>query len=174
MNLKTEGVEIVHLSAFAKDNTSTRELRKSTVHIETENKRKFPIEDIIVPTIAVSLQNHMRYVNRDMNYLKGLRLAHPVTKEESFEFFLLIGADNDWDFIEDEVIRGDRPIVVRSKLGYLLSGPLQSGRAHSSTTAGIFNVLVSHKSEEFNLEWFWKLESIGTDSSENQEKEKNY
>ncbi|XP_063427239.1 uncharacterized protein LOC134710772 [Mytilus trossulus] len=174
LNLKTEGVEVVHLSAFGKENTSTRELRKSTVHIETGNRRKFPIKVLIVPTIAVPLQNHMRNVNRDMNYLKGLRLAHPVTKEDSFEISLLIGADYYWDFIEDEIIRGDGPTAVRSKLGYLLSGPLQSGIARSSTTAGIFNLLVSHKSEEFNLEAFWKLESIGIDSSENQEKETNY
>ncbi|XP_052105802.1 uncharacterized protein LOC127738554 [Mytilus californianus] len=151
LNLKTEGAEVVHLSAFGKDNTSTRELRKTTVFVETENNRKFPIEVLIIPTIAVPIHNHMRYVNRNMDYLKGLRFAHPVTQYDSFEISLLIGAEYYWNFIEDEVIRGDVPIAVKSKLGYLLSGPLQPGSVRSSTTSSILNVLVSNKSEEFGL-----------------------
>ena len=152
LNLKIEGIEVVHLSAFGEDNTSTRELRTTTVFIETENSRKIPIEVLIVPTIAVPIHNHMRYINRNMDYLKGLRLAHPVTKDDYFEISLLIGADHYWDFIEDKVIRGDGPIAMKSKLGYLLSGPLQPGRVLSSTTSSILNVLVSNKSEEFGLE----------------------
>lgn len=89
-----------------------------------------------------------------MNSLKGMRLGHPVTIEDSFENSLLIAADYNWDFIEDEVILGDGPNAVRLMFGYFLSGPLQSGIAYSSTIAGIFNVLVSHKSEEFNLDAF--------------------
>ena len=119
LNLKIEGIEVVHLSAFGEDNTSTRELRTTTVFIETENSRKIPIEVLIVPTIAVPIHNHMRYINRNMDYLKGLRLAHPVTKDDYFEISLLIGADYYWNFIEDKVIRGDGPIAVKSKLGYL-------------------------------------------------------
>ena len=33
---------------------------------------------------------------------------------------------------------------------------------------------MSHKAEEFNLEAFWKLESLGIDSSKNQEKKSDY
>lgn len=58
-----------------------------------------------------------------MNYLKGLRLTHPVTKEDSFENSLLIVADLYRNFIENEVIRGDGPIAVRFKLACMLSGP---------------------------------------------------
>ena len=174
LNLKTECRETIQLSAFGKDNTSARELRKSTVYVETEDRRKIPIEVLIVPTIAVPLQNHIRYVNRNSDYLKGIKLAHPVTEDDMFEISLLIGADFYWEFVEDIVIRGNGPIAVKSKLGYLLSGPLQPGKVRSNTTSSIFNVLVSHKVEECDLEKFWKLESLGIETPEKHDNENQY
>ena len=59
-------------------------------------------------------------------HLTGLRITHPVTIQEKFDISLLIGADHYRDIVEDEVIRGGGPTAVASKLGYLLSGPLQT------------------------------------------------
>jgi len=38
-----------------------------------------------------------------------------------------------WDLVEDEVILGHEPTAVESKLGYLLSGPLQTPSCLPST-----------------------------------------
>ncbi|VDI29119.1 Hypothetical predicted protein, partial [Mytilus galloprovincialis] len=91
----------------------------------------------------------------------GLRLAHPITNDDKFSISLLIGADFYWDFIEDTVIRGKGPTAVKSKLGYLLSGPTSPDMNRKSGAVGMFNILTNHKPEEFNLEAFWKLESLG-------------
>ena len=111
-----------------------------------------------------------------MAYIQGLRLAHLISEDDTFEISVLIGADYYWDFVEDEVIRGNGPTPVKSKLGYLLSGPIRSRKTNSndSVSSNILNILVSHKSEEFDLQKFWNLESLGIDTPSKDEKEISY
>ena len=70
----------------------------------------------------------------DLTHLRRLKLAHPITSDQSFDVSLLIGADHYWDLVEDHVVRGHGPTAVASKIGYLLSGPLQTSSGVSSTT----------------------------------------
>ena len=77
-----------------------------------------------MPDIIVPLRNITNERVTQLPHLKGLPLAYPVTTDKSFRISLLIGVDHYWDIIEDVIIRGDGPTAVKSKLGYLLSGPL--------------------------------------------------
>ncbi len=97
------------------------------------------------------------------HHIQGLKLAHPIRKEERFNISLLIGADFYLDFVMDNIIRGDGPTAVESKLGYLLSGPLPN--QSRGTTTNILHVLTAHEEEERNLQRFWDLESIGIKES---------
>ena len=51
-------------------------------------------------------------------YLKNLWLAHPITEDDNFEITILVGADYYWTFVQDQVIRGNGPTAVKSRLGY--------------------------------------------------------
>ena len=53
------------------------------------------------------------------------------------------------------------PTAVETKLGYLLSELVQP-TATQSTTVNLLMVTTSRS--EFNLEWFWNLESVGVSS----------
>ncbi len=77
---------------------------------------------------------------------------------------MLIGADYYWDIVENEIIRGDGPTAVKSKLGYLLSGPIHNNTSRDSNER-ICNVITSHVPDETALERFWSLESMGITSS---------
>ncbi|XP_071153114.1 uncharacterized protein [Mytilus edulis] len=112
LNLHTEGIEILQVSSFGDKNKNVRHLDKSTVFVESNAGQKIPIHVLIVPMIAVPLQNNIRHINRGLIYLRGLKLAHPVTQEESFEISLLIGADYYWDLVENEVLGGDDLIYL--------------------------------------------------------------
>ena len=79
---------------------------------------------LIVPDVAVPLRNMTNEYVSQLLYLKGLPLAYTVTTYENFKISLLIGADHYWDIVEGDIIRGDSPTAVGSKLEYLLSGPL--------------------------------------------------
>ena len=90
-------------------------------------------------------------------------MAHPVTGDNSITLSLLIGADHYWDVVEDKIIRGDGPTAVKSKIGYLLSGPITdtSTTSDGKTVQHILNVMTSHMPVENALERFWSLESMG-------------
>ena len=94
-------------------------------------------------------------------HLQGLKLAHPITNEVLFQIDLLIGADRSWNIVEDHIVRGPGPTAAKSKIGYLLSGPVPTTTQSTCIRASILHAMTSHKQDEFDLERFWNLESIG-------------
>ena len=164
LNLKILDTEVIQLSTFGESTEKVRRLPKASVHIESTNGYKIPIEVLVVPKIAGPMKNLNTNSLSKLKYLQKLKLAHPVSSNDVFEISLLIGADFYWDFIEDEVIRGDGPTAVKSKVGYLLSGPTHCSSRQNNI--GMYNILTDHKIEEFDLQSFWQLESMGIRSQE--------
>ena len=165
LNLQVNGRENVNLSGFGDkpENTRVRSLKTANVYILTDDG-KIPINVLIIPEIAVPLKTYVHKTTH-LKYLSGLRLAHPSSHEPTFEVELLIGADNYWSIVEDQVIRGAGPTAVKSKICYLLSGPITGSAMKSDTCTSMMNILVSHKIEELNLEMFWEVESAGIENS---------
>lgn len=112
-----------------------------------------------MPTIVAPIHTVDQKSISDLPYLNGLRLAHPISSEGQFSITLLIGADQYWKIVEDHVIRGNGPTAVGSKLGYLLSGPLESSAAGKSV-ANMFHV-AAQPTPTPDLEQFWNVESAG-------------
>ncbi|XP_053378498.1 uncharacterized protein LOC123533118 [Mercenaria mercenaria] len=158
LHLPRGNPEIIHLTSFGDSNQNVRFMDTSTVYLVTDSGRKIAIQVLVVPTIAVPLRNLQRDV-KDLPYLRGLKLAHPITDDESYEISLLIGADHYWKIVQNRIVRGNGPTAVSSKIGYLLSGPLPSSPTNTPTTY-IMNVLTSPP-DVHELERFWKLESMG-------------
>lgn len=89
------------------------------------------------------MSNRTRLEIANLSYLKGLKLAHHVTEAENFEISILIGAEFYWDIVENEIIRGNGPTAVKSKLGYLLFGSTSDSNVSTVTTT-MMNVLIQH------------------------------
>ena len=70
----------------------------------------------------------------------------------------LIGADYYWDIVDDQVIRGQGPTALQSKIGYLMSGRLDN---LSDTIKQSFLNLHISVEENFDVARFWQLEPIG-------------
>ena len=87
-------------------------------------------------------------------------MAHPITSDENFHVSVLIGADYFWQFVQDQVVRGNGPTAVQSRLGYLLSGPLLLPQ--STDTAGLNVSVLSCTTEDATQRSFWNVESTGT------------
>ena len=120
------------------------------------------LDVLVVPQIAAPLKTYTKST-RKLPYLDNLRLAHPVTDDEHFEIGILIGVDQYWNIVEDEVIRGEGPTAVKSKLGYLLSGPYNGTSRNTHTS--MMNIIASHVREEVDIEKFWKIENTGTEQA---------
>lgn len=104
----------------------------ANINIVTTNGEHIPVHVLVIDQIDTLLQNNFRQQFQTIPHLKGIQLAHPVTSDENFEILLLIGEDQYWDIVKDMVIRGQGPPAVESKLGYLISRPLQTNCVHRS------------------------------------------
>ena len=110
------------------------------------------------------------------DYLVGLQLAD-CSKYTRSSIDVLVGSDFYWRLVINEVIQeGQGPVAINSKLGWLLSGPLNSFDFSYLTAC---NVIVSgdytdSKATDADkliglLKNFWEVEAIGiTDDSSTQ------
>ena len=140
--------------------------------MQTITGEKIPISVLIVPTIALPLQNPVHTSIKEFPYLRRLPLAYPLTDNEKFEISVLIGADYYWQFVQDHVIQGSGPTAVQSKLGYLLSGPLPSVR--QNTLINLCHVSINSNDVACDLEKFWQVESTGVTISSKKETDKQF
>lgn len=115
---------------------------------------------LIVPQLATPIRNSVCTHLNKLSYLRGLPLAHPVTSDENFHISILIGADFYWQFVQDCVVRGNGPIAVESKLGYLLSDPLPLPVTTDTTSFHVSILFCTTKNTDHNS--FWQVESTGT------------
>ncbi|XP_063436092.1 uncharacterized protein LOC134717532 [Mytilus trossulus] len=166
--LEIESTEKIALkiSGFGGNEGQVRHLDKANIAIETVDNQRIEIEVIIVPKIAAPIQTKSQKEIKALPYLRGLRLAHPICAEDKFNISLLIGADYYWSIVEDEIIRGNGPTAVKSKIGYLLSGPVLTKNGSSSKQSAMLNILTDHRAVVCDLEKFWNLEALGVSGSD--------
>ena len=162
LDLSPERSETLNLSVFGGSTTTVKQVDIATVYIRSDSNERIPIQVVIIPTIAAPQNSFLTADIRNLPHLRDLKLAHPVTSDDQFQISLLIGADHYWDIVENDIIRGPGPTAAKSKIGYLLSGPITTPPSTSSTiNASILKVIVSTEPENKALERFWNLESIG-------------
>ena len=84
---------------------------------------------------------------------------------------ILIWSDYYWDIVTGNVLRGDGPIAVHSKFGWLLSGPTHCDPNHVISNLALqvpCSTFTKGTKDEFldHLQCFWDTESLGiTDQS---------
>ena len=166
LNIIPTTTEGLTLASFGTDSTAYHQLGAATVQLETNSGELIPVSVLIVPSIAAPIQNTVCASFNTIPHLQGLKLANPVGDNEDFKISLLIGTDYYWTFVQDHIVRGNGPTAQKSKLGYLLSGPLPypANQSTSSILLQITSALT--KPEEPNLEQFWSIEGIGTNLRE--------
>jgi hypothetical protein len=132
LQLEVTGREVLNVAGFGSKKTEVRHLDKVHLTIIGEGNQYLPIELLVVPQIGVPIQTHSREI-KHLPHLRHLKLAHPNPSDQPFNIEILIGADYYWDFILGHVVRGKGPTAVKSKLGYLLSGPIHETNKKKNT-----------------------------------------
>ena len=156
----------ITVSTFGAQCQLNREVSVAKISLLTLSGQPIPITVLVVPRIATPLQNTVTLSVTCLPHLQSLTLAHPLTTDKEFNISLLVGADHYWDIVGNNIIRGDGPTAVESKLGYLLSGPAPMPTGQFLTSVNSVMMLTTHTSE-FNLERFWDLESMGVNPADN-------
>ena len=171
LNLKPSKNEVITISGFGETNKKVRHLPVATVYLQAQTLELIPINVLVVPQIAHPIQSYARNQS-NFPYLNGLKLAHPALDDEEFDISVLVGADFYWDIVEDRVIRGPGPTAVKSKVGYLLSGPMHVHAPVKSEqlSSSVLNIVTPHRVEEWEIHKFWEIESSGTEKDCNTNK----
>ena len=144
--------EFISVSGFGAQTSPTRSLESTVTNLKTSNNVEIPLQVLSVERIATPLHLHSCH-NIKIPYLKGIQLARPVTSDEDFEISLLVGADQYCGIVEDQVICGNVPTAVKSKVS------LEADQ----TTRSVVNSLQlsSTKQDEYDLEQFWSSNQWG-------------
>ena len=155
LGLQPYSQERINISSFGSTCPSSRTLDTVIVNLLTKSGETLQLSVLVVPFIATPLQNTCHVSVANLPYLHDLQLALPFISEPEFKISLLVGADHYWDIVGDH---GNGPTAVASKLGYLLSGPIQP--VSQSTTTNVMMVTNS-SNDDLDLKRFWDLESVG-------------
>ena len=82
------------------------------------------INALVSPVISPPIAAHLQDDDLNFPYLQGLRLADPVRTRGPLEIDIIIGNDYYGSLVTGEIIKGDGPMAMNSKFGWLLSGPV--------------------------------------------------
>ena len=173
LNLKTHDTREIVIKTFGEH--STKEiLERVKVSIKCLDGHNLDIF-CYVKDICQPLNNqHIKFARENYEHLRGLHLAN-FTDNPTHPVDILVGSDFYWSIIENEIIRGpdNCPIALKSKFGYILSGPINFPSSKNSST------LVTHALKcqtEFidqnvllnkELETFWQQETYVDTKSDN-------
>ena len=132
------------------------------------------INAYVVDSISEVRNEHVEIVKREYDHLRDLWFSDVSPKEATLEISVLVGSDYVWRFQEDEVRRGkyDEPVAVKTKLGWVLSGPLEGEKFNF--VDHVENITVNHVSwnsqnifvpepptSEEDFHRLWDLDSVG-------------
>ena len=167
LQLKSLNTEQLNLNTFGESKFKKQSCDIVNLQLrKTEHDDPITISALTFPVICSPLPAK---VYTSYAHLDGLELAdEPCSSGSSID--LLIGSDYYWNFVTGETKRGeDGPIAVNSKLGWLLSGPIngtddRSYITHSNLIIDGHNSLFQPSQDDIladTLKSFWETESIG-------------
>ena len=135
---------------------------------------------LVFPSICKPLTSQpINYSKESYEHLIGLELADAAEESDMIEIDVLIGADSYWDFVTGEVVRGNSgPTAIRTKIGWILSGPTKPLEVSVNLTFASTHTLYTDYCPSTEtcldvcLKRFWDLESLGIVKQENSVYEK--
>ena len=165
LSLKPTRTENLHLNTFGERNFRKQKCDVVTLHLESCNDETVKVSVLSFPAICSALPT--RVDASSYPHLQGLQLADCSDSQDSID--VLIGSDYYWDFVTNEIVRGDfGPTAINSKFGWLLSGPTEFAISSETTVTNLIisgnsNGLFDHTQDPLvdTLKQFWETESIG-------------
>lgn len=169
--------EKLHLNTFGSASFDSRSCDVVKFQIEALNGGE--VLDIVAHTSPVICSSLPAVVNAcEYEHLNGLELADGESPDSRKSIDLLVGSDYYWSIVTGDTVVGDvGPVALGSKLGWLLSGPLNEYgstlivQSNLVITPDVVNPMMPNDDPLTSmLHRFWDTESLGiTDKDDNQE-----
>ena len=136
-----------------------------------EGKKAGIIEAYVVENISEIHNEHIEVIKKDFKHLNKLWFSDVCKSKEVLEIDILIGIDFLHTLQDGQTIWGEpgEPVAVKTKLGWVLSGPLKSKKVSSVENVNI-NFVIDSQSLHTNthnisldkeVQKMWDLETIG-------------
>ena len=165
---------MMSIMTFGSGERKTQEydvIKIGVVTLEGENQE---MELSTVPLVCQPLLSQpIDLCKSAYQHLHDLELADSLTEGEPMEVDLLIGVDYYWRFVTGDTRRGEGgPVAIRTRLGWVLSGPTamqMDNTAHTYLTTHVLRIDASpHSTQRLEevLQSFWHLESLGIEDKE--------
>lgn len=178
MNLSTSHTESLTIKPFGSSSGTTQVCNIVGVCISVDGDNDVTLSAISVPLISAPVQGqYLKHAVKNYSHLTNLKLADDCEGDAPID--LLMGADQYWNLVTGGVIRGESgPTAIHTKLGWVLSGPVNevASKSHSSaniTTTHVLKCQVSAQPTASNtetldktLQQFWEIESLGIKPNE--------
>ena len=143
LGLPSFGSETVLIKTFGNNEALLKKCDSVQFALECQDQLKvFVIAyegELICGPIA-NLNQTIEIAQQNYSHLQGLPLADYCCGDEDLEVDIMIGADYYWSIVQNHVVRGKShgPVAVRTRLGYVLSGPINiAGALQSSSTVNM-------------------------------------
>jgi len=121
IELKPIKREMLNLNTFGTEKCQRRGCDLVKVILKSKDGSNIKICALTFSTICAPPATSIRLQQFDQ--LTELDLADYQHTEGTDAIDVLIGSDHYWDIVMEDIIRGEGPTAVHSKLGWLLSGP---------------------------------------------------
>ena len=131
--------------------------------------RSVTVEAFAVDEMSTIDNIHVEKVKLNYEHLSNIYFSD-VSKLDILEIDILIGSNYLWNFQEGQVIRGGlkQPVVVKTALAWVLSGPVAAGKSDISDSTLVSHVIeptpVSSKEMSDvnkNVHKLWDMETVG-------------
>jgi hypothetical protein len=173
LDLPAVAMESLRIKTFG--NTADYESSCDVVQLSLKTKDHgiLNITALVVPTICHPLTSQpINHSQEHYDHLKGLELADTADASDKLEVDVLIGSDLYWSLVTGRVIRGKSgPIAIRTKVGWVLSGPINNHEVTvnltlTSTRSLKMDTCTLEPNLDNRLKQFWELESLGITKNE--------
>ena len=167
LHLKPFKFEKLHLNTFGTQNYKTQACAVVRLYLKGRpNGESVAISALTSPVICSPLPSAVKV--DCYPHLSDLRLADESDTPKG-EIDVLIGSNCYWSLVTGEVVKAEEgPVAVQSKLGWLLSGPIDSGEAYQVSHSNVVISGVPANAHDVGddtifkaLRDFWEVESLG-------------
>jgi hypothetical protein len=167
LGLEACETQSLSIAAFGSQRREPKQCEVVRLNVCTKLGTNQRLELFVVPHICDPLMHQpVSMSSKKYSHLSQLDLADP-SSGEMLEVDLLIGSDFYWEFMTGETIRGQSgPVAVKTTLGWVLSGPVET-TGHLKSTASLITTHtlraegVTNQELNTTLKTFWDLESLG-------------
>ena len=156
--------EKLQVNTFGGEHFKTKQCK--LVRFDIHKPERVTLTAISYPMICSTLPSIMK-VDK-YAHLSSLELADCPGDTGIDAIDVLVGSDYYWNFVTGETCRGtDGPVAIRSRLGWLLSGAVDSSHGGANTcthlilTNGPYCIPEVQDPIQEVLRKFWEIESIG-------------